>query len=113
MKTSHYVCDDQNDKDNNNENDINGYDDDSNENDKENNHDENGNVGLLSTVGASIIEKPPRRLIRAFSQTTQLVCQAVGIPLPSIQWRVDGESVRPFVCLFVFQLARPLSLFAR
>ncbi|KAL8598632.1 hypothetical protein ACOMHN_013515 [Nucella lapillus] len=41
---------------------------------------------------ATLIHFPQQELVRPFSVLTAMTCEAAGIPLPSIQWRVDGAS---------------------
>ncbi|XP_076462924.1 tyrosine-protein kinase transmembrane receptor Ror2-like [Babylonia areolata] len=42
---------------------------------------------------AELIRFPQAELVRPFSVLCSLTCEAAGIPLPYIQWRVDGVSI--------------------
>ncbi|PVD23116.1 hypothetical protein C0Q70_16379 [Pomacea canaliculata] len=50
-------------------------------------------VQLSVHAEAEIISNPQRYMWETFGLLATLTCEAAGIPLPSIQWRINGTSV--------------------
>ncbi|KAL8574879.1 hypothetical protein ACOMHN_003439 [Nucella lapillus] len=42
---------------------------------------------------ATLIKFPQKEVIRPYSAVSAFTCEAAGIPMPSIQWKIDGEFV--------------------
>ncbi|XP_070196549.1 tyrosine-protein kinase transmembrane receptor Ror2-like [Littorina saxatilis] len=50
-------------------------------------------VQLTVHAQAELITFPQKEIIRPFSFLLSLTCVAAGIPVPTIQWRIDGVSI--------------------